>query len=539
MDDTSLLREYVENGSEPAFTLLVEQHVDLVYSAALRRVGGDHHRAQEIAQMVFTDLARKASQLKTHPLLAGWLHRSTRWAAAGLCRAEQRRIANEQDAALEHLTTRASEPSVAWDQISPLLDDALDALNERDRDAVLLRFFKDQPFAEIGAILGLSENAARMRVERALEKLHGLLTKRGVTSTAAVLAIILTQNSVSAAPAGTVTAVSTTALGSLSATGVIVATAGNIFMSKLQLALAGAVAAALAIGLALQLGTNHRLQAQLAELHLQATTAQAAQKAAAAQLATQQEAVRQLDAALALQAPPLTPEQQERVRLDTIIRKGELDYEYAPLFRQLKLPPEQLDRLKVLIVERNQAIYDAVKLAKSQGLELASPSEEKKVGESATSEIDQRIAALLGGSPYGQFREYIELQPYRMWADELTSLDFNLESIVWEKRQSPEFDAHITQLAQLLAQIAPSFLDDVYRANGWPVDLPPDLKTALAKVLSPEELEHLNERESMNASRRRMLEIVREAALQGKVKLSKSSARDYPASTSNSTSSAK
>ncbi len=539
MDDTSLLREYVEKGSEPAFTQLVGQHLDLVYSAALRRVSDDHHRAKEVTQMVFSDLARKASQLKTHPLLAGWLHRSTRWAAADLRRTEQRRIANEQNAALEAMATDAAEPSVDWDQISPLLDDALDALNERDRDAVLLRFFGDQPFAEIGRKLGLSENAARMRVERALGKLHSSLTKRGVTSTAAVFAALLAQNSVSAAPAGAVAAVSTAALNSLSAASVITAAAGNILMTKLQIALAGAVAAALAIGLALQLGTNHRLQAQLAELHAQTITTKTIQKAAAAQLTTQQDAARRLDDALALQAPPLTPEQQERVRLDTLIRKGELDYGYAMLFRQLKLPPEQIDRLKVLIVERNQAIYDAIKLAKNQNLELTSPSEERAVGASATSEIDQRIAALLGGSRYAQFREYEELQPYRGWADDLTNFNLELEANDLTQRLTPQFDEHSTQLAKLLSKIAPNFLDEIYRANGWPVDFPADLKTALAKVLSPEEMERLNERESMNAWRRRMVEIIRDAALQGKVKLSKSSARDYPSPTSNPTSSAK
>jgi len=537
MDDTKLLREYLENGSESAFAQLVGQHLDLVYSAALRRVGSDHHRANEVTQMVFTDLARKASQLKTHPLLAGWLHRSTRWAAASLRRTEQRRIANEQNAALEHLLTEATEPSVAWDQISPLLDEALDALNERDRDAVLLRFFNDQPFAEIGAKLGLSENATRMRVERALEKLHGLLTKRGITSTAAVLTAVLAQNSVSAAPVGLAPTITTTALGDVSTT--IGAVAGNLFMTKLQLALTGALAAALAVGLALQLDKNHRLQAQLSDLHAQTKTAQAAQNAATARLAAQEATARELDAALTVQAPPLTPEQQERVRLDTLIRKGELDSEYASLFRRLKLPPETLDRLKVLIVERNQAIYDAVKLAKNQGLEFALPSEEKKVGESATSEIDLRIAALLGSSGYGQFHEYVELQPYRMWADGLTSFDLALEANDWEQRLTSEFDERSSKLAQLLAKIAPSFMDEVYRANGWPVDFPADLKTALAKVLSPEEIERLNERESMNTWRRRMYEIIRDAALQGKVKLSKSSARDYPASTPNSTAPAK
>lgn len=146
MDDTHLLREYVDKNSEPAFARLVAQHLDLVYSAALRRVSGDHHHAEEVTQMVFTDLAQKAGQLKNHPLLAGWLHRSTRWAAAGLRRAEQRRIANEQAAATDPSTTLASEPPANWAQLAPLLDAALDSLNDKDRDAVLMRYFNNRLF---------------------------------------------------------------------------------------------------------------------------------------------------------------------------------------------------------------------------------------------------------------------------------------------------------------------------------------------------------------------------------------------------------
>ena len=118
MDDTQLLREYVEKGSQPAFARLVEQHVDLVYSAALRRVGGDTHRANEVTQMVFTDLARKAASLTNHPLLAGRLHQSTRWAASGLRRTEQRRLAIETAAAnVRTIDTRTLSPG----RLSPQL----------------------------------------------------------------------------------------------------------------------------------------------------------------------------------------------------------------------------------------------------------------------------------------------------------------------------------------------------------------------------------------------------------------------------------
>ena len=533
MDDAQLLREYVEKDSEAAFAQLVQQHLDLVYSAALRRVAGDHHRAEEVSQMVFTDLARKASQLKNHPLLVGWLHRSTRWAAAGLHRAEQRRIANEQAAATDPSAVLAAEPPANWAQLAPLLDAALDSLNTKDRDAVLMRYFNDRPFAEIGATLGLSENAARMRVERALDRLQNLLSKRGITSTTAALGLALSQNAVSAAPTDTAALITTASLGNAAAAGTSSFFA-YFLMTKLQLTLAGAAAIALAIGLSMQTAANHRLQSQLTALQTQLETSRATTKKIRDQVAQCEATLKHLDDAIAAQTPPLTPEQQERVRLDSIIRKGELDFEYASLFRQLKLPPEPLDKFKTLIVERNQAIYDAIKLAKSQGLEPATPSEQNAIGDSATTEIDQRIAGLLGTDGYRQFHDWITLQPYRPWAQSFATTSLKLDPYDQEQRTTRKFDEHTEKFAQLLAEIAPSYLDQVYRANGWPVDMPAELKEGLAKVLPPDAMADLNESEAINTTRRRMYEIAREAALQGKLKLSKNSARDYPAPNSNS-----
>lgn len=537
MDDTYLLREYADKKSEQAFTRLVETHVDLVYSAALRRVGGDHHRAEEVAQMVFTDLAHKASQLKNHPLLAGWLHRSTRWAAANLRRTEQRRTTNEQAAATDPATSATAELPADWAQLSPLLDQALDSLSEQDRDAVLLRYFNNRPFAEIGASLGLSENAARMRVERALARLHRLLSKRGITSTATALGLALTQNAVSAAPASAASTVTAAALGGAAVGTSTVVT--FLLMTKLQITLASAAVIALAIGLSLQTAKNRQLQSQLTELHARQETSRIASTKTHAQAVHNEALLKQLDEAIAAQTPPLTPEQQERVRLDTLIRKGELDYEYASLFRQLRLSPEPLDKLKTLIVERNQAIYDAVKLAKNQGLEPATPSEQNAIGESATTEIDQRIASLLGTERYTQFRDWIALQPYRPWAQNFAAIALKLDPYDQGQRNTAKFDEHTEKFAQLLAEIAPSYLDQVYRANGWPVDMPAELKEGLAKVLSPDAMADLNYDEAENASRRRMYEIAREAALQGKLKLSKSSARDYPAPNATPNTSAK
>ena len=201
MTTNELLRRYVADRSEAAFAELVRQHIDLVYSAALRQVNGDVASAQDVAQAVFTDLARKAPRLARHTALTGWLYTSTRYAAANARRAEQRRHAREQEAHAMNQLLQPAESDLAWQELRPLLDEVMHDLNAADREAVLMRYFEHRPLAEIGARLGLSENTARMRVERALDKLRAALAKRGVTSTVGALAGILAQRAVGAAPA--------------------------------------------------------------------------------------------------------------------------------------------------------------------------------------------------------------------------------------------------------------------------------------------------------------------------------------------------
>ena len=174
-DDAELLRRYAEEKSQEAFAELVRRHLGLVYHAALRQCGGDAHRAQDVAQTVFADVARKARSLARRPALAGWLHTSTRYAAAQAVRGEVRRQRREQEAhAMNEIMAKANSDDAAadWERMRPVIDEALHALGERDREAVLARFFEGRAFAEIGRQLALSEDAARMRVERALEKLR-------------------------------------------------------------------------------------------------------------------------------------------------------------------------------------------------------------------------------------------------------------------------------------------------------------------------------------------------------------------------------
>src|ERR1017187_9190597 len=199
-DDLTLLREYARRNSEAAFAALVSRHVNLVYSVALRQVR-DAHLAEEITQAVFIILARKEDSLGDKTILSGWLCRTARYASANALTIQRRRQHREQEAHMQSILNEpANEPDETWNQIAPLLDGAMEQLGQKDHDALVLRFFENKTFAEVGASFGASEDAAKMRVNRALEKLRKFFTKRGVSSTTAIIAGTISANSVQAAP---------------------------------------------------------------------------------------------------------------------------------------------------------------------------------------------------------------------------------------------------------------------------------------------------------------------------------------------------
>ncbi|HEX2853941.1 MAG TPA: sigma-70 family RNA polymerase sigma factor [Opitutaceae bacterium] len=263
-DDNELLRRYVRDRSDVAFAELVQRHLNLVYSVALRQVGGDAHLARDVVQTVFTALARKAATLVDRPVLGGWLYRSAQFAAIDVVRSERRRRAREELAhAMNEPADNVSEET-DWEKLRPALDEAIGELNDADRDAVVLRFFEAKPFGEIGVRLQVTENAARMRVERALEKLHGLLARRGVTSTTAALGIALGSQVGMAAPAGLASAVSGAA---------IAGTAGSaalwgafLTMSKIKVGILAAIIGAIAVTGVVEVRANRALSAELNRL---------------------------------------------------------------------------------------------------------------------------------------------------------------------------------------------------------------------------------------------------------------------------------
>jgi uncharacterized protein (TIGR03435 family) len=215
LEDIELLREYAGRNSETAFAELVERHVNLVYSTALRRVG-NVHSAQEISQAVFIILARKAKSFSKRTVLSGWLYQTTKLTAANYLRGEIRRQKREQEAFMQ--STLNESESEAWTQIAPLLDDAISKLGSKDRDAIVLRFFESKNLHEVGAALGASENAAKMRVNRALEKLRKFFSKRGVALSGALIAGAVSANSVQAAPVGLAATISAAAVKSSAVT---------------------------------------------------------------------------------------------------------------------------------------------------------------------------------------------------------------------------------------------------------------------------------------------------------------------------------
>jgi len=252
MDDMALLREYATSQSETAFTTLVERHIGLVYCAALRQTR-DPALAQEITQVVFILLARKARTLGRGTILSAWLYRAARFAASDARKMAFRRQQREQEAFQMQTISPASSDESAWEQIAPLLDEAMAALAEKDRNAVMLRFFEQKSLEEVGVALGIGTVTAQKRVWRAVDKLRQYFSRHGATLSGGAITATLSAHAIHGAPSGLAATVA--ACAALKGAAVTASTATLLkttlklmAWTKLRTASAVGVAALLAVG---------------------------------------------------------------------------------------------------------------------------------------------------------------------------------------------------------------------------------------------------------------------------------------------------
>jgi RNA polymerase sigma factor (sigma-70 family) len=287
--DLDLLGQYARNRAQDAFTEIVRRHVDLVYSAALRQVRSPQ-LAEEVAQSVFTDLARNAGKLKPDTVLTAWLYQVTRRTAVDVVRKESRRQLREQIASeMNAMNNTASD----WTHVEPFLDEAMHTLDDTDRASVLLRYFENKSFREVGQTLGTSDDAAQKRVSRAIEHLREFLSKRGVTVGASGLIVLIAANAIQAAPAGlaaTISAAAVLAGTTIAATATATVTK-TIAMTTLQKTIIG-----MALAAAVGTGVYEARQASTAQTQVHALEQQQAPLAGRIQQLQQEhdDAMRQL-----------------------------------------------------------------------------------------------------------------------------------------------------------------------------------------------------------------------------------------------------
>src|SRR5208283_1454761 len=431
-EDAELLSRYAAEQSEAAFAELTRRHVDLVHSAALRLMSGDLHAAQDVTQQVFTEVARQAKRLARHPALVGWLYTTTRLMALRMNRTEQRRQAREQEANMMNQLLHDDTPPVDWNRLRPVIEDAMHELDDRDRHAVLLRYFQNKTLNEVGAALNLTENAARMRVDRALDKLRGKLARHGITTTAAALAAVVAANAVQAVPAGFAATISAAAVaGSAVQTSTLIVATKAIVMTTLQKTIvAAALAAAVGTGIyAVHQGAQLRgqirsLQEQQAPMTAQIQQLQrerdAATKRAAAlteELASAKKnpaevlklrgevgALRQekaiADSKSAINKITANPETRKALRDQQKIGMSAL---YADLAKNLSLTPDQKGQLNDLLADH---VMDSIDLITQALHDKDTRGQIDQLFSAQDSALQNQLQALIGADGLAQYQDY-------------------------------------------------------------------------------------------------------------------------------------
>ena len=266
LTDAELMTQFSAGESEEAFTTLVNRHVHLVHSVALRHTADPQH-AEEITQAVFLILARKAHSLSSNTILSGWLYHTARLTAANFQRSEWRRARREQEAFMRSTQENSTDES-AWRELAPFLDEAMACLSAADRDAVVLRYFENKSLPEVGQALGLEHRAAQKRVSRAIEKLRRIFSRHGVTATVTLIAAAISSHSIQAAPLGLATKITATVLqGSVVAGTTLTLVKGTLHIMTCLKAKTAILIAATAVGVAVGVAAVHHHLSQAQPRH--------------------------------------------------------------------------------------------------------------------------------------------------------------------------------------------------------------------------------------------------------------------------------
>ena len=445
------LAEYAKTGSEAAFREVVARYVNLVHSTAVRLVEGDSHLAQDVTQKVFVDLAKMAGSLGDDAMIGGWLHRHTCFVARKTMRTERRRKAREQQA----VAMNDTEDDQNLGAVAPILDDAINSLGASDRQAILLRYFEQRDLRSVGTALGSSEDAARKRVNRALEKLRGLLKRRGVLLSTAALSSALGAQAVSAAPVGLAAVVSSSALVTAAAGGGTALTILQIMsMTKLQGGVIAAITVALSIPLVVQYQAKSRLEdenqalrAQVEEVavlaeeneRLSNLVAQAKRQSApstnneqfrelmklrgevAVLRKTATEAVDAAEAAKptgesALSGITANPEMSKMIRDQQKLGLGMV---YKGLAKAANLPPERMEELNDLLADEVMTNINHITAVLRDGKTGKALDD---VFTKAEAETKAKVKALLGPEAFAKYEEYSEQLASYITAEQFKSL---------------------------------------------------------------------------------------------------------------------
>lgn len=426
--DSALLSAYAQRSDQAAFAEFVRRHLGLVYFAGLRRAGGDAALAEELAQQVFVQAGLKAAALAGHATVVGWLYTTTRNLATDALRREAARSRREHEAQRRQ-ELMAGETDTPWEQVRPLIDRELDALGAADREALLLRFFSGLPFAAIGEALHTSEDAARVRVNRALDKLRSRLGRRGFTSTAAALGAVLGQQALAAPPAHLAAATcsaafSAAATGTIAATGTAAAAATWFGIMSTTKIVTGTAAVVVAGCLGFAVFKSHEAdraltavtaerdlaQARAAslELRLQAATAPASAAAPRASAPPSLASPPAAPAVPVLQLQPApSPSSAEAAE------RAKLHRRYDPLLQKFGLTPQQGERFVELMLQKAQVHADVQAAVDQQGAR-GDDAQIHAMRKKLTDPLWNEIYELLGPAGRAAFSDYEQVSSYRV-----------------------------------------------------------------------------------------------------------------------------